>query len=146
MLSVTVAVTDTDVVVASVRTIAELLFKVTALTTGATLFTVKYEFEPCVASVEGLLYWSTIKAYASLEPSGVTDGILYVHEGFEEERVLEHHSPLVHAPFVIEFVLQTKSLTVLLSGSEAVAFHVIDPPGFAGEVFVIPVKDGRWLT
>jgi len=48
---------------------------------------------------------------------------VYEQLGFEAESELVHQLPPVHVPDEIEFVLQTRSLTVLPSGSEAVAFY-----------------------
>ncbi len=145
--SVTVAESCIWVVVFSFRRIALPLLRVTELTTGATLFTVKSDSEPCFVPEASKLNWSTTKTHASYKPSEVGVGIVYEQLGFEAERELVHQFPPVQVPDEIAFVLQTRSLTVLPSGSEAVAFHWIDSVGFCEEsVIFMSVNVGEWLT
>ena len=79
------------------------------------------------------------------EPSGITDGIEYWHEGLDATKELEHHvspAPPSQAPADTPVVLQTSSLTLSESVlSEAVVDQVIVCPGSLGASLLAPVKD-----
>ncbi|KKP54561.1 MAG: hypothetical protein UR47_C0014G0003 [candidate division WS6 bacterium GW2011_GWB1_33_6] len=145
LLSLTVAVIITSLVVLSVRSIAAPPFIVTADTTGATLFIVNETFEAWLTPVAGKLCASTIYTYASLEPSGATEGTAYPQVGFDATRELEHHvsdPPPSQAPADIPVVLHTKSFTVSESVSEDVVVQVIVDPGLIGESLLTAVNPG----
>ena len=58
-----------------------------------------------------------------------------MHDGLDDTNELVHHAPPVQVLLVIPLVLQTRSITLLESGSEAVDVQVIVAPGLTGELF-----------